>query len=235
MFGFARASRQADPAVCNKRSKNMVSAAGASSAAAQLAGRRAIVATAGMPIGRMLAKGLARHGARVIEIASAFSSKAQAEAALADAAREIGGADLIVHAAATPSALAVRALDTLSPDDWQAAVHRSFLATLFCLQAAHAQPARRRRRSRRRRALHSAGRRCRPGAADDAGGGAAHAGQVGRPPMGRARHAPELGRRRGSAIRPAARAKPPCRRRPNSARLRRRWVACPSRRPTWPT
>jgi NAD(P)-dependent dehydrogenase (short-subunit alcohol dehydrogenase family) len=117
----------------------MVSAAGASSAAAQLAGRRAVVATAGLPIGRKLAKGLAHHGARVMEIASVFSSKAQAEAALAEAAQEIGGADLIVHAAATPSALAIRTLDTLSPDDWQKAVHRSFLATLFCLQGAHAQ------------------------------------------------------------------------------------------------
>jgi NAD(P)-dependent dehydrogenase (short-subunit alcohol dehydrogenase family) len=117
----------------------MVSAAGASSAAAQLAGRRAVVATAGLPIGKKLAKGLTRHGAKVMEIATVFGSKAQAEAALAEAAREIGGADLIVHAAATPSALAVRTLDTLSPDDWQKAVHRSFLATLFCLQGAHAQ------------------------------------------------------------------------------------------------
>jgi len=117
----------------------MVSAAGASSAAAQLEGRRAVVATSGMPIGRKLAKGLARHGARVMEIATTFTSKAQAEAAFADAAREIGGADLIVHAAAGPSALAVRGLDTLSPEDWQAAVHQSFLATLFCLQGAHAR------------------------------------------------------------------------------------------------
>jgi NAD(P)-dependent dehydrogenase (short-subunit alcohol dehydrogenase family) len=117
----------------------MVSAAGASSAAAQLAGRRAVVATAGMPIGRKLVQGLARHGARVMEIATAFTSKAQAEAAFADAAREIGGTDLIVHAAAGPSALAARALDTLSPDDWQAATHQSLLATLFCLQGAHAR------------------------------------------------------------------------------------------------
>jgi len=117
----------------------MVSAAGASGAAPQLAGRRAVVVASGMPIGNKLAQGLARHGAQVVEIDAMFTSKAQAETALADAAREIGDADLIVHAAATPAALVVRHLEALSPDDWQAAVHKSFLASLFCLQAAHGQ------------------------------------------------------------------------------------------------
>src|SRR5688572_17985249 len=120
----------------------MVSAAGApgaSGTSAQLAGRRALVATGGMPIGGLLVQGLARHGAEVIEIATAFSSKAQADAALLQAAREIGGADLIVHAAATPPALMVRELEALTPADWQASVHQSVLATLFCLQAAHGQ------------------------------------------------------------------------------------------------
>jgi len=41
----------------------MVSAASASGAAPQLAGRRAVVAAGGMPIGKKLSQGLARHGA----------------------------------------------------------------------------------------------------------------------------------------------------------------------------
>lgn len=120
----------------------MVSAAsapGAVGASAQLAGRRAVVATGGMPIGDQLVQGLARHGAQVAEIATVFTSKAQADAALAKAARDIGGADLIVHAAATPAALVVRDLEALTPAEWQASVHQSVLATLFCLQAAHSE------------------------------------------------------------------------------------------------
>lgn len=114
-------------------------APGASGASAQLAGRRAVVATGGMPIGKQLAKGLARHGAQVVEIATVFTSRAQADEALAEAAREIGDADLIVHAAATPATLVVREVEALTPADWQASVHQSFLASLFCLQAAHGQ------------------------------------------------------------------------------------------------
>jgi NAD(P)-dependent dehydrogenase (short-subunit alcohol dehydrogenase family) len=119
-----------------QRSKNMVDAAGAAS---QLAGRRAIVAAGGLPVAKALAIGLRRHGARVVELSKVFGSRADAQMALADAARELGGADLIVHASATPQALAVRPLDALSAKDWQAAVHRSMLATLYCLQGAHAQ------------------------------------------------------------------------------------------------
>lgn len=115
------------------------SAPGASGASAQLAGRRAVVATGGMPVGNQLVQGLARHGAQVIEIDKVFTSKEQAEEALVEAAREIGDADLIVHAAATPAALVVRELEALTPAEWQASVHQSVLATLFCLQAAHAQ------------------------------------------------------------------------------------------------
>jgi NAD(P)-dependent dehydrogenase (short-subunit alcohol dehydrogenase family) len=115
----------------------MTSSDGASGAASQLAGRRAIVATAGMPLGRKLVQGLARQGARVVEIQNVFTSRAQADAVLADTARELGGADLVVHASASSQALAVRPFEALSRADWQTAVHDSFLATLFCLQAAH--------------------------------------------------------------------------------------------------
>ena len=107
--------------------------------AALLAGRRAIVATQGLALGGALASGLRRHGARVVEVGVAFDSRANAEAALADAAREIGGADLVVHACATPAALASRSLDALSAADWQAAVHRSMLSSLYCLQGAYGQ------------------------------------------------------------------------------------------------
>lgn len=107
--------------------------------ASLLTGRRAIVATQGLAIGGLLAPGLKRHGAEVVEVRAAFGSRSDAQTALADAARDAGGADLIVHAGATPQALAIRALDTLSAEQWQRAVHRSMLATLFCLQAAHRQ------------------------------------------------------------------------------------------------
>src|SRR5205085_11700816 len=72
-----------------QRSKNMVSAASALGAS-QLAGRRAVVAMGGMPVGRQIAQGLARQGAQVFDIPAAFASKAQADEAFAHAAREIG-------------------------------------------------------------------------------------------------------------------------------------------------
>ena len=106
---------------------------------ALLAGRRAIVATAGASIGVALASGLRRHGARVVEIDAAFGSRAVADAALADAARELGGADLVVHACAEPAALASRSLDTMAIEDWNAAAHRGMLASLYCLQGAYAR------------------------------------------------------------------------------------------------
>jgi NAD(P)-dependent dehydrogenase (short-subunit alcohol dehydrogenase family) len=102
-----------------------------------LAGRRAVIATSGMALGAALAKGLRRNGARTIELGAAFDSRAGAETALAEAAREIGGADLIVHACATPGGLQPRGIDALSADDWADAVHRSMLASLYGLQAAH--------------------------------------------------------------------------------------------------
>lgn len=115
----------------------MVSAAGASGGASQLAGRCAVVAGGGMPIGRQLAEGLSRHGAQVAAIDAFFTSRAQADDAVAQVARKTGCADLIVHVAATPAALVVRPLEALTPAEWQASVHQSVLATLFCLQAAH--------------------------------------------------------------------------------------------------
>ena len=100
-------------------------------------GRRAIVATQGLPLGAMLVAGLLRHGARVLEVRGAFDSKADADATLAAAAADLGGADLIVHAGADPQAITPRLLDAFSAADWRAAVHRSMLSSLFCLQAAH--------------------------------------------------------------------------------------------------
>lgn len=107
-------------------------------AISQLEGRRVLVAMSGMPLGRKVAQGLKRHGARVVEIRAPFSDRTQAEAVIGDAARELGGADLIVHASATPAALVARPVDSLSAQNWREAVHQSMLATLFCLQAAHA-------------------------------------------------------------------------------------------------
>lgn len=106
-------------------------------AASLLAGRRVLVATQGLAIGRSLAQGLLRHGARVVEVDAVFDSRATAELALGEAARSVAGADLVVHAAAMPAALASGALADLSLSDWDLAVHRGALATLFCLQAAH--------------------------------------------------------------------------------------------------
>jgi len=116
----------------------MDTAAGAAGAVSQLEGRRVLVAMSGMPLARRLVQGLMRHGARVVEIRAAFHERAQAEAAIVDAANELGGADLIVHASALPPALSARPIEELSREDWHAAVHGSALTTLFCLQAAHA-------------------------------------------------------------------------------------------------
>ena len=117
----------------------MVDSAVQGADAALLAGRRAIIATAGASLGPALASGLRRHGARVIEIDAAFGSRAVADAALADAVRELGGADLVVHACAEPAALTSRPLATLTAEDWSAAAHRGMLASLYCLQGAHAR------------------------------------------------------------------------------------------------
>jgi NAD(P)-dependent dehydrogenase (short-subunit alcohol dehydrogenase family) len=117
----------------------MVNSVAQGTGAALLAGRRAIIATAGASIGAALVSGLRRHGARVVEIDAAFGSRAVADAALADAARELGGADLVVHACAEPAALASRSLDTMAVEDWNAAAHRGMLDSLYCLQGAYAQ------------------------------------------------------------------------------------------------
>ena len=115
----------------------MVDGVANTSAQSLLAGRRALVAIQGPILGNALAQGLTRHGARLVESNAPFDTKADAEAALADAAREFGGIDLVVHAAALPAALEYRTLDALSADDWRSAVHRSMLSTLFCLQGTH--------------------------------------------------------------------------------------------------
>jgi NAD(P)-dependent dehydrogenase (short-subunit alcohol dehydrogenase family) len=100
-------------------------------------GRRAVIAMVGLPVGDLIAQGLRRIGMRVAEVDAGFDSRADAEAALAKAAERIGGADLVVHASAMPSALVPCALAALSAQDWHAAVHRSMLASLYCLQAAY--------------------------------------------------------------------------------------------------
>lgn len=107
-------------------------------AAHQLKGRRAVVATAGLDVGSLLAQGLRRHGAEVVEASSTFASLNEATKAMADAAE--GGIDLIVHAGAEAEALASRPLHTLSFEQWHSAVHRSMLASVFCLQAAYQVP-----------------------------------------------------------------------------------------------
>lgn len=115
----------------------MVTAVGATGAVSQLEGCRVLVAMSGLALGRKVVQGLKRHGARVVEIRSVLADGAQAHAAIGDAAQELGGADLIVHASATSAALMARPIDSLSPQDWSGAVHKSMLATLHCLQAAH--------------------------------------------------------------------------------------------------
>jgi NAD(P)-dependent dehydrogenase (short-subunit alcohol dehydrogenase family) len=102
-------------------------------------GGHVIVVSHGLSLGAVLVAGLQRHGARVALVRSAFDSKAEADAAIAEAAQEAGGADLIVYAGTDPAALAVRKLDQLSVEDWRAGVHRSMLSCLFCLQASHGQ------------------------------------------------------------------------------------------------
>jgi NAD(P)-dependent dehydrogenase (short-subunit alcohol dehydrogenase family) len=117
----------------------MVTAAHAAGAASALEGRRVLVAMSGMPLGRRVTEGLKRHGARVVELRAALVNKARADSAIGQAADELGGLDLLVHASAGSDALTARALESLSTADWQAAVHQGVLATLFCLQAAHSR------------------------------------------------------------------------------------------------
>src|SRR5947209_13536979 len=100
----------------------------------QLEGRRVLVAMSGMPLARRITEGMKRHGARVLEIRAPLASRAKADAAIGQAADELGGVDLVVHASAAQPALIARAIDTLTTDDWRMAVHQSVLATLFCLQ-----------------------------------------------------------------------------------------------------
>lgn len=117
----------------------MVQGVGQDAGAALLAGRCAIVAMPALAFAGALARGLRRHGARVVEIDVTPGSCADAEKALGHAAREAGGADLVVHAGATPAALASRPLEALSGEEWQSAVHRSMLASLYFLQGVYRQ------------------------------------------------------------------------------------------------
>lgn len=117
----------------------MVQGVAQDAGAALLAGRRAIVAMPGLALGGALARGLRRHGACVVELDVTPGSCADAEKVLGRAAREAGGADLVVHAGATPAALASRPLEALSAGEWQSAVHRSMLASLYFLQGIYRQ------------------------------------------------------------------------------------------------
>lgn len=93
-----------------------------------LAGRTALIAAHGLPLGRRLAEGLERHGARVVQVPQADDPEAY------DA---YPGADLVVHAGAHPEALVPRRLEATPPEAWHAAAHLSALASLHTLQAAH--------------------------------------------------------------------------------------------------
>lgn len=110
-----------------------------------LAGKIAYVAVSGLGFGMALSAGLEAQGAKVALIGDAeadgFASRGAVDAAFANAAARLGPPDLVVHAAAAPTALKTASLDKLGADQFHAASDRPLRATLYAFQAAHGQMA----------------------------------------------------------------------------------------------
>lgn len=106
----------------------------------------AYVAVHGLPsLAPPLAAGLQALGLQVAVIDDAeagdYRSRDAVEQAFANAARQIGPADLVVHAAAAPSTLRPAALAEHDPAALYARSDEGLRATLYTLQAAHTQMA----------------------------------------------------------------------------------------------
>jgi NAD(P)-dependent dehydrogenase (short-subunit alcohol dehydrogenase family) len=109
-----------------------------------LAGKVAYVAIAGLDLGSALVQGLESTGAQVVLIGdgddAAFSSRAALEAAFGAASAKVGHADLVVHASAPAALRKQSALAGMSEADFNVA-DAALRATLYTLQASHAQMA----------------------------------------------------------------------------------------------
>ncbi|HEX4583757.1 MAG TPA: SDR family oxidoreductase [Burkholderiaceae bacterium] len=117
------------------------------------------VVSCGLDIGFDIASGLCGTGATVAwmtdarqaaeapvargitRITTRFDSRASMEAAFRQAAERVGPADQVVHSAIPLVAIEPRELATMADEDWSSACHAAMKATLYCLQAAHAQMA----------------------------------------------------------------------------------------------
>ena len=102
-----------------------------------LDGRLALLTGGGSPLGRGLSEALTAAGARVAPLDADLSSRDGARAAVDAAVADLGGLDVIVHAAVEPAA--VEAMDLADVDDarWEAVWERTMRSTIFLLGAAH--------------------------------------------------------------------------------------------------
>lgn len=109
-----------------------------------LAGKVAYVVVSGLELGPELVVGLQAEGARVTLIgdldAEAFASRRAVEAAFAVAAEQVGAADLVVHAAASPALRCGTPLAGMSEIEFDQS-DVALRATLYTFQAAHGQMA----------------------------------------------------------------------------------------------
>jgi|GraSoiStandDraft_9_1057307.scaffolds.fasta_scaffold164928_2 NAD(P)-dependent dehydrogenase (short-subunit alcohol dehydrogenase family) len=103
---------------------------------APIAGSRVLIAAHGLALAAPLARGLERLGAKVACLDANCASRGEWDDAVQAATRDLGGLDLVVHAAAPAAAIRPADLDGLSLDEWQRATAGGLHATLCCLQAA---------------------------------------------------------------------------------------------------
>jgi NAD(P)-dependent dehydrogenase (short-subunit alcohol dehydrogenase family) len=96
---------------------------------------RVMLAAHGLGPGDALALGLEQQGAKVARLGACGASRADWQAAVDAAVRDLGDLDLVVHGTALPASQPAD-LDSLSLADWQQATSGALFETLCCLQAA---------------------------------------------------------------------------------------------------
>ena len=96
---------------------------------------RVMLAAHGLGPGDALALGLEQQGAKVARLGACGASRADWQAAVDAAVRDLRGLDLVVHGTALPASQPAD-LDSLSLADWQQATSGALFETLCCLQAA---------------------------------------------------------------------------------------------------
>ena len=103
----------------------------------ELDGRTALVTGGGSPLGQGLAAALEAAGARVAFLDADLSTRDGARSAVDAAVADLGGLEVVVHAAVEPAAVEVVGLADVDDARWEAVWERTMRSTIFLLGACH--------------------------------------------------------------------------------------------------